>query len=61
MSIQPEAFVAIAFYVMCIYVILRVTPRLPGEPTVPTVWYRRASFWGCFVAVAQIVVYALWS
>ena len=61
MAIDTEAFVAIAFYVMCIYVIVRVTPRLPGEQRAPASWYRRSSFWGCFVAFAQIVVYALWS
>lgn len=61
MTFKPEALVVIAFYVLCLYVILRVWPRLQDTRPAPTPWYRRVSFWGCVVAVVQIVIYAIWS
>ena len=38
------------------------TPRLPGvEPQAKAPWWRDVRLWASFVAVAQIVVYALLS
>ena len=60
MMIEPGALVVIAFFVVALYVILRVSPRLTvGRDRAP--WWRSVTFWASFVAIAQIVVYALFS
>jgi hypothetical protein len=60
MTIGPGALIVIALYGMCLYVIWYVSPRLPGaeaEPRRP--WWRSTKFWASFVAIAQIITYAL--
>lgn len=52
----------IALYGLCLYVIWYVSPRLPGaeaEPARP--WWRSPKVWASFVAIAQILIYALFS
>jgi hypothetical protein len=62
MPFGPGALIVIALYAMCLYVIWYVSPRLPGaeaEPRRP--WWRSTRFWASFVAVAQILIYAIFS
>ena len=41
MGIEPGALIVIALYGLCLFVIWRVAPRLPGiEPQAPTPWWR---------------------
>lgn len=61
MSIEPGAIVVILFYAVALYVILVVSPRLSPALRVPAPWWRNVRFWAAFVAVSQIVVYALFS
>jgi hypothetical protein len=61
MPIDPAAIVVILLYVLALYVILKVAPRLSPELRVRQPWWRSVTFWGAFVAVTQIVVYALFS
>ncbi len=61
MSIEPGAIVVILLYVLTLYVILVVSPRLSPALRVAVPWWRSVKFWGAFVAVTQIVVYALFS
>jgi hypothetical protein len=42
-------------------VILVVAPRLTPALRVKTPWYRNVRFWASFVAITQIIVYALFS
>jgi hypothetical protein len=59
--IEPGALLVISFYVLALYVILVVAPRLSDAVRVEAPWYRNVRFWAAFVAVTQIVVYALFS
>jgi len=60
MMLEAGALVVIALFGLSLYVMLVVSPRLTGgRDRAP--WWRNATFWGCFVAIAQIVVYALFS
>lgn len=59
MMLEAGALLVIALFGLSLYVILVVSPRLTGRDQAP--WWRSATFWGCFVAIAQIVVYALFS
>jgi hypothetical protein len=61
MSIEPGAILVILLYAVALYVILVVSPRLSPSLRVPTPWWRNVRFWAVFVAVTQIVVYALFS
>lgn len=62
MAVEPGAVIVIALYGLCLFVIWYVTPRLPGAETdVPAPWWRNVRLWASFVAVAQIIVYALFS
>jgi hypothetical protein len=61
MSIEPGALLVISFYCLALYVILVVAPRLTEALRVPKPWYRNVRFWAAFVAITQIVVYALFS
>jgi hypothetical protein len=58
--IEPGALVVIACFVLALYVILHVSPRLSGGRDTAR-WWRSSTFWATVVAVAQIVVYALFS
>jgi hypothetical protein len=58
MTIEPGAVLVILLYCVALYVILVVAPRLSPELRVRTPWWRSVTFWGAFVATAQIVVYA---
>jgi hypothetical protein len=60
MMLDAGALVVIALFGLSLYVMLVVSPRLAGGRD-RTPWWRSATFWGCFVALAQIVVYALFS
>jgi hypothetical protein len=59
MPISPGALVVIAFYSVALYVILVVSPRLSAGLRVREPWWRSVRFWASFVAVTQILVYAL--
>lgn len=62
MTIEPGALIVIGLYVVCLYVIWRVSPRLPGaQPGAPRPWWRNVRVWASLVAAAQIVTYALLS
>jgi hypothetical protein len=61
MSIEPGAILVILLYAVALYVILVVSPRLSPSLREPTPWWRNVRFWAAFVAVTQIVVYALFS
>jgi hypothetical protein len=61
MSIEPGAIIVILLYVLALYVIVVVSPRLSPALRVPTPWWRSVRVWAAFVAVTQIVVYALFS
>ncbi len=58
--LEPGALVVIGLFVVTLYVIHGVSPRLTGRRDSGP-WWRRATFWASFVAGAQIVVYALFS
>ena len=61
MTIEPGAILVILLYCLALYVILVVAPRLSPELRVRTPWWRSVTFWGAFVATAQIVVYAFFA
>ena len=59
MPIEPGALLVIALYAAALYVVLRVSPRLSASIGAPAPWWRNVRFWASFVAVAQMIVYAL--
>jgi hypothetical protein len=61
MPIEPGALIVILLYAVAIYVILVVAPRLSPALRKPEPWWRSVKFWGTFVAVSQMIVYALFS
>jgi hypothetical protein len=61
MSIEPGAVVVILLYALALYVIVVVSPRLSPALRERVPWWRSVRFWAAFVAVTQIVVYALFS
>ena len=61
MPIEPGALLVMSFYGLALYVILVVAPRLSENLRISVPWYRNVRFWATFVAVTQIVVYALFS
>jgi hypothetical protein len=61
MPIEPGALLVIACYGLALYVILVVAPRLSPGLRAPTPWYRNVRLWASFVAVVQMIVYALFS
>jgi hypothetical protein len=61
MPIEPGAVLVILLFGLALYVILYVSPRLSDELRVPAPWWRNVRFWASFVAVTQILVYALFS
>ena len=63
MPIEAGALIVIGLYVLCLVVIWYISPRLPGAvgDTRARPWRRNVRFWASLVAVAQIVVYAVFS
>jgi hypothetical protein len=61
MPIEPEGLLVMAMYGAALYVILYVAPRLSGSLRAPAPWWRNVRFWAAFVAIAQMIVYALFS
>jgi hypothetical protein len=61
MSIEPGAILVMLLYGLALYVVLVVAPRLSPSLRAPAPWWRNVRFWGAFVAITQIVVYALFS
>jgi hypothetical protein len=61
MSFELRAIPVILFYGLTLFVILSVAPRLTTTLQTPAPWWRNVKFWASFVAVVQIVVYALFS
>jgi hypothetical protein len=60
MGIEPAALVVILLYAAALAVILVVSPRLVAPETAKTPWFRNVRLWASLVAVAQMVVYAIW-
>jgi hypothetical protein len=60
MGIEPGALVVILMYTLALAVILFVSPRLVAPATAKAPWFRNVRFWASLVAVAQMVVYAVW-
>ena len=62
MPSEIGTIVVIALYGLCLVVIWVISPRLPGaELEVEKPLWRNTRVWASFVAVAQMVVYALFS
>lgn len=61
MPTKPGALLVILLYGLALYVILYVAPRLSEELRVRAPWWRSVRFWASFVAVSQILAYALFS
>lgn len=62
MPVPVGTLIVISLYGLCLFVIWYISPRLPGaEAEPPRPWWRSAKVWGSFVAVAQMIVYALFS
>jgi hypothetical protein len=62
MPVQVGTLIVVLLYVLVLFVVWYVSPRLPGaehEPHRP--WWRDTKIWASFVAVAQIIVYVLFS
>lgn len=61
--IEPGAVMVIGLYGLCLVVIWYVSPRLPGasSATHAPPWWRNVKVWASFVALAQILVYGLFS
>jgi hypothetical protein len=60
MGIDPGALVVILLYGAALAVILVVSPKLVAPETAKPPWFRNVRFWASLVAVAQMVVYAIW-
>jgi hypothetical protein len=60
MGIEPGVLVVILMYALALAVILFVSPRLVAPAAVKAPWFRNVRFWASLVAVAQMVVYAVW-
>jgi hypothetical protein len=60
MGIEPGALVVILLYAAALAVILVVSPKLVAPTAAKTPWFRNLRFWASLVAVAQMVVYAVW-
>jgi len=61
MPIEPRALTVMAMYAGALYIILKVSPRLSPALRIPAPWWRNVKFWASFVAITQIVAYALLS
>jgi hypothetical protein len=61
MPIEPGAIIVMLLYCLALYVILVVAPRLSPSLRAPAPWWKNVRFWAAFVAITQIVVYALFS
>jgi len=60
MGIEPGALVVILMYALALAVILFVSPKLVAPKAAKAPWFRNVRFWASLVAVAQMVVYAVW-
>jgi hypothetical protein len=60
MGIEPGTLLVILLYAAALAVILVLSPRLGAPATAKAPWYRNVRFWASLVAVAQMVVYAVW-
>jgi hypothetical protein len=59
MSLDPGPLVVALLYGLSLFVVLVVSRRFP-EAAAPAPWWRNVRFWASFVAVVQILVYAVW-
>jgi hypothetical protein len=50
----------VLLYAACLAVILFVSPKLVAPAAAAPPWWRNVRFWASLVAVAQMVVYAVW-
>jgi hypothetical protein len=60
MGIEPGALVVILLYAGCLAMIVFVSPKLVAPAAATRSWWRNVRFWASLVAVAQMVVYAIW-
>ena len=60
MGVDPGALLVIVLYAACLAVILFVSPKLVASGSETPPWWRNVRFWASFVAVVQMVVYAVW-
>lgn len=61
MPVEAGALLVIGLYGFALYVILVIAPRLSPDLRARTPWYRDVRLWASFVAVVQMIVYALFS
>jgi hypothetical protein len=61
MPIKLEALPVVLLYGLALFVILYVAPRISPDLRIRAPWWRSVRFWASFVAITQIVVYALFS
>ncbi len=61
MPIELRALPVILLYGLTLVVILYISPRLTSTLRAGAPWWRNVRFWASFVAVVQIIVYALFS
>ena len=61
--IEPGALIVIGLYGLCLVIVWYVSPRLPGArgESAPQPWWRNVKVWASFVALMQILVYAVFS
>ena len=60
MGIDPGGLLVVLLYAACLAVILFVSPKLVAPAATTPPWWRNVRFWASLVAVAQMVVYAVW-
>ncbi len=61
MSFHLRALTVMSLYGLALFVVWHVSPKLTSALRVQPPFWRNVKFWASFVAVTQIIVYALFS